>query len=202
MKYILCSCLLALSLAGFSQIPKGTSTISGSISATHSKSESPSTEMKSSAISVHPSYGYFFINNLLVGAELQFSNSSSTYNMLNDNTYDLESKTTTTGVGPFARYYIPINEKFYAFGGVSYTRNWTTSESWLIDAPRNKTEDKYVYYSLGVAAGISYFITPNIALDLSIQHNSDRDTDRDSDIYTRSNSLAFGAGFAIFLRKD
>jgi outer membrane immunogenic protein len=204
MKYILSSCLLAISLAGFSQIPKGTSTISGSISATRTKSDSPSSEMKNSEISVQPSYGYFIIDNLLVGAALKFSNSRSTYVVANDHDfdYDSKSKTTTMGVGPFVRYYIPINEKFYAFGGIGYSRNWSDGESRRINVPSSTSTTSYVYYNLGLSAGVSYFITPNIALDLSIQHNTDRDTDRDNDVYAKSSTISLATGFAIFLRKD
>jgi outer membrane protein len=201
MKYILCMlCALALSLPAFCQIPKGTSIIGGSVAVNHSKTETETQETKSTQFDLSPSYGYFIISNLAIGASLDFSTASSSYNW---GSGPRKSKSNSYGVGPFVRYYLPINEKLYGVGSVSYSREWSKDEAWSTTTPQNKNTTKEGYYNLGIGAGIAYFLTPNISLDVMLVYSKDQFKNREADDYTyRTSGIALAAGFNIFLRKN
>jgi outer membrane protein len=200
---ILVLTLVALSMPAFSQIAKGSSTIGGSFSLSHTKYEYPdNSEQTNNDFSLQPSYGYFFMDNFCAGLALGFSNSNRTSNPSNT-TVNTKSTTKSVGLGPFVRYYIPISDKFYAFGQLSYLRNWDKYEYWATNQTNNKVTNKYVSYDLGLAAGISYFLNPHVALDLAVgyTHTKDRDRDPSVDNY-KANRIGLDAGIRVFLRKD
>jgi outer membrane autotransporter protein len=196
-------CLVVLSIPAFSQISKGTSTIGGSFSLSRTKTEYPNnSEYTSNSFSLQPSYGYFFLDNFCVGAVLNFSNSNSTSNP-NNTSVDSKSTSRSFGLGPFVRYYIPISDKFYAFGQLSYVRNWDKYEDWNTNLPNNKSINKFVSYDLGLAAGISYFLNPHVALDLALGYTHTKDSDRDPSAENyKANRIGLDAGIRVFLRKD
>lgn len=201
MKYILSMiCVLALSMPAFCQIPKGTSIIGGSIALNHSKTETETQETKSTQLGLGPSYGYFIVKNLCLGASLELSTSSYTYDYGSGKS---KGKRNSYGVGPFVGYYLPINEKLYGVGRVSYSRSWDKYESWAEATPQDKNTSKTGYYVLGIGAGIAYFLTPNVSLDVMLVYSKDQYKYRDVNDYTyRTSGIALGAGFNIFLRKS
>lgn len=97
-------------------------------------------------LALTPSVGYFIINNLAAGANVDLS-----YSKVGTN------KTTTFGVGPFARYYLgTLNIRPFAHANVNFTsnrsKNVTGSETF------NGTN-----YFLG--GGLAAFINRNVAIE-------------------------------------
>jgi outer membrane immunogenic protein len=204
MKNILSIVILAtLSIPAFSQIPAGTSTIGGSFSLHHTKTKFPSNrEATSNEFSFQPSYGYFLIDNFCLGAMIGLSTSSSTSETALT-AVDNKSKSNSFGIGPFARYYFPIDDKLYVFGQLSYLRNWDKYENWSTNQPNNRNTTKYVSYDLGLAAGIAYFLNPHVSLDLALGYTHTKDSRRDpNDEIDKVNRIGLDAGIRVFLRKD
>lgn len=133
-------------------------------------------------LNVNPKLAYFVRDGFAVGAYVKMGLS----------TYSGGGSTTNYGVGALARYYIQDRNveklefskraRFFleanaGFGG-------TNSPS----ASTNGVE-------LGVGPGLSYFITPNVALDALVKYNL---TVGGGNSVT-TNAIGFGLGFQIFL---
>jgi len=190
-------------MPAFAQIPAGTSTIGGSFSLHHTSYKYPDNrDQTTNDFSLQPSYGYFLIDNLCLGAAIGLSTSSSTAET-NVTAVDRKSKSNAVGIGPFARYYVPLDDKLYVFGQLSYSRNWEKYQSWNSNQANNKSTQKYVYYDLGIAAGIAYFLNPHVSLDLALGYVHTKDSDRDPSVENyKANRIGLDAGIRVFLRKD
>jgi hypothetical protein len=131
---------------------------------------------------LNPKLAYFIQDGLAVGAYVKFGIS----------THNGGGSTTNYGVGALARYYIQDRNvqklefskraRFFleanaGFGG-------TNSPA----ASTNGVE-------LGVGPGLSYFITPNVALDALVKYNLTVGGGNS----TTAHNLGFGLGFQIFL---
>jgi hypothetical protein len=75
-------------------------------------SDDPEAEYKFTVYNFLPRGGYFIIDNLVAGLEIILSGSSEK-DVEDDDTW----KESTLGIGPFVRYYYPL-EKFYPFAEV------------------------------------------------------------------------------------
>ena len=96
-------------------------------------------------IAFTPTVGYFLINNFALGANVNLSYSKST------------AKTTSFGVGPFARYYLgTLNIR--PFGEADF--NFTTTNTKVGSV---KTSDNGTNFFLG--AGLAAFINRNVAVE-------------------------------------
>lgn len=204
--------LSMLCLSAIAQIPKGTSTIGGSISGSYqeSKSEGSANKDKETYIGIQPTYGYFIINNLAIGATVEASlnryGSDRKYG-----TQELNRETLSFGVGPHVTYYLPINAKLYAHAVASYQWSWSESTYETTYDGINLSDNEYTGRSgyWGVGAGLSYFLTPNAALEATVgyDHKKDLPYEYRDEVnvfppYTqKTGSLVLGIGFRIFLRK-
>lgn len=188
------------------QIPKGTSTIGGSLSLSHKNNDYTSSQpyivsnskYKETSISLAPGYGYFLTNNFCVGLNLNaaLSSGKSTY----ENNPEQKSDTQTLGAGPFLRYYIPLDSKLYAYGAgaVNFLRTRIKGEYYntatgLISEGTQKIRS--TTYDLGL--GLAYFLNPNTAIEggMLFMHNNQRSNGE------KTNTLALNIGFRIFLHK-
>lgn len=203
-------CLSLLSLSALAQIPRGSSMVGGSISGSHRETMPVSpyaTKMKTTTVDVQPSYGQFVIDNFSVGIAASARFDQDIYYTPSSST-ELTSKTWTYSVGPFVRYYVPITQKFYAFADASYALQWVRSDS---DNRRGITGQDAVVKertsSWGLGAGVSYFLTPNAALEVGLGYTRDRRKDTETDFppasEDKNGTFGLSIGFNIFfLRAD
>jgi outer membrane protein W len=142
MKKILASLLVAVSFSAMvqAQTDKGDWMVGGSLSL--------NTTEGATSFSFQPNAGYFFAKGFVAGSELLISTSK-----LGD------IRTTSLGVGPFARYYFELKEpqfKPYVHAGVSVASVRTKAFG------MSETETA-VGFLLGL--GGAYFINDNVAID-------------------------------------
>ena len=196
----------------FAQIPKGTSTIGGNISLQRSTTQYTydgsssldgfKTEYKTNILALTPSYGYFIVNNLSLGVNVNTFLSRATSKPYAD-VRDLHSDSRTIGVGPMVRYYLPLDSKLYLFGTASYSWLWSHSKYENYDNTRITTSRSSVRYTMWDAGlGLSYFVSPTTAVEAGATYSQLRY--KNDDTYTADqevNKLAFNLGFRVFLRK-
>lgn len=104
---------------------------------------------------VTPRVGYFVSDNIAVGAQLGFNSGKNTYNA---NGTMVEVKSTGFEAGAFARYYGTPGRAFSFFGQLNASYNTTKNES-------QGSESKVNGFSVGLAPGISYFVSDHIAFE-------------------------------------
>ena len=146
-------------------------------------------DTKISNISAGMRFGYFIVNNLAVGAVLNYTSDKI------DVDGDDPDPVNTTGYGAFARYYIGG----VAFVGGSYAMQ--TSSTWddLDDKPRVST--------MAAEAGFSLFLSDNVAFTPSVsygitstkQEAYDFFAGKDIDVNQMTGRLKIMAGITIHL---
>jgi len=109
----------------------------------------------SSVMEADMKFGVFIINNLALGAVVNYTSSQTDYN---DPDIENSDPSTTTGYGAFARYYI---------GGVAFVGGsvvMQTTSAW------DDYDTKPTLNIIGAEAGFSLFITDNIAFTPSVAY--------------------------------
>jgi opacity protein-like surface antigen len=123
------------------------------------------------ALVVSPEYGRFVTDRLLVGSGLSFTVLT-----------DFEDGSSLLGLTPFARYYFGQADSPWQWFGearIAYSRQ--------LDSPGTDA------FGLGIRGGATYFLQPNVGLDLSLGY-VDNDLSND-----RSASLAASAGLRFYV---
>lgn len=200
MKHITALILLALPFLAFSQPVKNTFSIGGSIA--YSRDKAPyylnnnSVETIYSNFEAAPAVGYFFINRLSAGALLPYIRSKTSTKGL---PYELYSKSTTTGFGPFLKYYQPIVPNLYGVAEADYFWGTTRNESNLAGMPEKyKSKQQFSSFSLG----LSYFLNSHVSAELlgSLTKYIKGDNAPQDDNYT--DHITLSLGLQVFLHKQ
>jgi hypothetical protein len=142
MKKILCCLLITASFYSLqAQTDKGDWMVGGSFLINTTK--------RVSEFQFNPTVGHFFLKGFAAGSE-----------MLISFTKEAEERTTSLGIGPFARYYFELKEpQFKPFVHTSFGVNSTRKKTDGQDANR------VTYTSFVLGAGGAYFINDNVAID-------------------------------------
>jgi outer membrane protein len=196
----------------FGQIAKGSSTVGGNISLLRETNQyiyestyypnGYKTENKSNVLSITPSYGYFIIDNLCVGANVSalFGHSTSAASGVYS---EFESRSRSIGAGPLVRYYLPLDDKLYAYAQTGYTWNWSNVKFDTAFDPSAKTtttlKSRYTLWDAGL--GLAYFVNPSTAIEAGFNYTSARYKDGEGNVNNKTSAIAFNIGFRIFLRK-
>lgn len=214
MKNTLAAISLAIfSISAFAQIPKGTSIIGGSFSGSYQSVESGDRDKTiTNSLSFQPGYGLFVTNNLCIGIDLNFSLSHTSLEpadpIFEGRDFDTDERSFDTG--PFIRYYVPISDKFYAFAAAHYSWGWgktsTDYYAYLDDLIIDNITYNSTIRSFGLGTGLSYFINPHTAVELSLGYSHDKSKYKYSEglgeSTDKTNMLWLGIGFRIFLRRN
>jgi outer membrane protein len=113
----------------------------------------PEAEYKMTTYNFLPKGGYFFMDNLVAGLEVVLTGYSE--KAIDDgDTW----KETTIGIGPFVRYYYPL-EKFYPFAEVEAVFG-SYKEVWMGDE-----EDKEGFTLFGFSLGAAFPLADKITFD-------------------------------------
>ena len=112
-------------------------------------------EYKTTVYNFLPKGGYFIIDNLVAGLEIILSGYTET-DVDDDETY----RESTMGIGPFVRYYYPL-EKFYPFAEAEFLVG-SCKESWYED------EEKYPFYNFGIFVGAAMPLGDKVTFDAAI----------------------------------
>lgn len=142
---------------------------------------------------IAPKVGYTPIKNLVTGLEISLHFSKS------DN--DLYGDYSTYTFSPFVRYYF-LENKFKPFANVSYGIGGRSNDISSGDFYSNQIETiNSTVYDFKVGAGIAYFVSESIALELNLNYVNEKITTK---LDTRKNTSTTSGirsliGFSIFI---
>ncbi len=175
MKNFLVGILVIFAVALNAQTMKGTWLLGGTAGFNSSKPNASGAKSTTN-LGLNPNVGYFVMNNLAVGASLDFNSAS----------YDGDGYT-QFAVGPFVRYYIvDLGAKAKLFGQGQFGYG----------SFKFKDEDAVGNIAWGLSAGVAYFLNPSIALEGSLGYNSSKSTEENA---VANNTFGFNVGFQIHL---
>ncbi len=170
------------SMVALAQTSQGTLSLGGSVGITTNKDENDGEDVTRSTFEFSPSVGYFVIDHLMVGLDLSISSTKE------DDGFGGDDKQTTFGIGPFARYYVPLGEGKFMFTGEA-----GFGFAAVKDKPDGQDETKGSAVNFYVAPGFTFFPTEKWGFDLQVNllnfSSFDPDKDNDDDKF---NSFHFG----------
>lgn len=177
-KLFLIVSLTAISITGFSQTSKGTWLAGGTAGFTSAKKGT----YKMSSIDFSPNAGYFVINNLALGLNVQIG--STTTNLGVSGSTDIKSS--STYIGPNVRYYFTSlgkNAKLFGNGTFVFGSEKAGSASSVSST------------GWGLSAGPAFFLNKNVALEVAVGYSSAKVKDATD----ATNTFGLRAGFQIHL---
>jgi hypothetical protein len=144
---------------------------------------------KTFSFNLLPRAGYFVIDNLVVGLDLLVSMRSEK----SDDGDDKESES-TLAIGPFVRYYYPL-EKIYPFAEVNVGVG-TWKEKWSNGSEGEYNEGLMIFgFGLGAAAPL----TEKVMIDALIGYSSQTWKDKEDDTKWIYGTIGLRIGFIILL---
>lgn len=200
--------LLWIAIPVYAQLPiwKGTQSIGGSVGGSLSQVQRANYRSTDYNVSLQPDYGYFLWDNFCIGISLAASRTwYNSPSVARPNQY-ANSTNSAIGLGPFLRYYYPLDLKLYAVASAHY--NWVYNYYRLesdhyIDGTYVGMSDSTTgdgTSAWGVATGFSYFITPEAALETTLGYDRTRDVALPSNLIPGvNNRLSLNIGFRFFL---
>jgi Outer membrane protein beta-barrel domain len=176
-KILLAVTLLTSGLASFSQVNKGQWLAGGTAGFESSKFGSDD-DSKTTSFTFSPAAGYFFINNFAGGLRASI-NSVKDHN---------EDAFTSVLFAPFVRYYfLPAIQKVNILADASYGFG------------SMKSGESESFNQFAIAAGPAVFLSPNTALEFTLQYRSQGGDAFGGD--DRLNSFGVNVGFQVHLGK-
>ncbi|MCD4694946.1 MAG: porin family protein [Bacteroidales bacterium] len=184
----------------------GSSKVETTQSGTTTKTDGP----KTVNFNITPTFGYFIIDGLAAGLffDIDMDNCKYEQELQTGDNVDLIDNISTMMVGPFIRYYInlgkikPFVEGSIGFGSMKNKYeylDWTSGTSYTI----KEEEDKYSIFNWGLGAGVAFFLSDNVALDLMLGYNSMntnyKDDDNDFEYKNMMSSFGLNVGFTIVI---
>ena len=156
-KIIFFAITMFASLGVFAQFNQGRMLVGGSaefrtISDKNKSGGTTTTNGTRTSLSVSPSFGYFVIDQLAVGASLDMGLSKWNAKTAND----VDNNTTSIQFQPFVRYYLPAGIFFQGKFGLGTAK--TTYDE-------NYDDSKYNTSSLALSAGYAIFLSDNVAIE-------------------------------------
>lgn len=144
-------------------------------------------DAKTNTFNFSPKAGYFVTSNIAVGVQLGFTSGKDT---VETPAGDVENKQTGLEVGAFGRYYFTPTRNFSFFGQLSagYVTNKTEDEG----APEYKENG----INIGLAPGVSYFVSDHIAFEATFGILGYRTLKPDVDGADSTNTFNLGANFS------
>jgi len=187
--------MTAVATTSWAQFSKGTFLIGGtsnfSIGFDTEKSKSgnsTTTDGKTTSFSLEPAAGYFFMDNLAVGAGINLS--TSTFKADGSGNKSISSSTLFT---PFVRYYF---DKFYAQGGFQVGSQKT---EFKVNSTTTTFKDGVTGWSL--AGGYALLLNESVALEPQIGYRSVTFKDKDSDNRDITSGLFIRMGVFVYLAR-
>jgi hypothetical protein len=154
-KIIFAIAFVSLSFFAEAQTTSGQMMIGGTL-AVSTTNYNDSDGRDNSSFTLAPSFGYFVKDNFVVGASVSLGNSRS-------GTGTGRDKTSSFGIGPFARLYkFTSNDKFAFFGHAGISFGSSRSET------GNVVTDRFNALTFSIAPGFAYFFNEHWATELSI----------------------------------
>ncbi|QHT68040.1 porin family protein [Rhodocytophaga rosea] len=139
------------------------------------------TETRSTGITFTPKVGFFITDGMAIGLDADI-NSTTSKNKDNN----VKSTSSYFTVGPFARYYFPVNLFIEGGAGIGSGKNAAYAET------------RVFKYSVG--AGFAAFLNDNVALEPMVSYSGLNFTNsKNTDFKTRNSGLQVSLGLQIYL---
>ncbi len=137
---------------------------------------------KTTTFNIKPAIGYFVIDNLAVGLDLGYE--VKKYDEFINIDEKIKVTTNTFSVLPSATYYFKTDSKAFPYvgAGAGYALNSSKTA--------NIAPYKTNFFQWKAKAGLAYFITPSIAIDLGFSYDQ-LSTKFDESQMTRENKVIF-----------
>lgn len=144
-----------------------------------------------------PRVGFFVIDNLAVGVNVDFSGSSYTEK---DGADTEKDAVTRLAVGPFARYYLalgqvyPFIEAGINFGSANYISSFNNSE----------TRTTHRLNNMGAGPGVAFFVADNVAVEALVKYNRSvekYDGSGGSEIKMTTGGILVAVGVQAYIRR-
>lgn len=163
----------------------------GFIKATYKYGSEPAEDaFKRTSYNILPKAGYFVMDNLAAGLQAVVSGYTE-----KDLEYDDTYKESTIGIGPFVRYYYPL-DKFYPFAEAEMLFG-TAKEIWYSD------DEKTPFVLFGITVGAALPLGDNVTFDAAAGYlrSSMKDTDVETEdkIFYITSGFCLRMGFTIYL---
>jgi len=153
-------------------------------------------------IALMPIWGYFVITNLMIGAVMPIIWGKTVYP--NDTgksaSGDNQNTNLTFAIGPVARYYYPLNEKFMPFGQAALYFGTTNNKNKWPGQPDNVTKQSLI--GGGIGAGCSYFAADFLSVDGQLGYiyaNQKEKLDGGAKNITKTGTFGIHFGFTFYL---
>jgi hypothetical protein len=189
---LLLTTITLFSISAFSQLNKKQFLVGGSIAYdTYKTTDYDFHKEKHRDLQLSSGVGYFILNKLAIGADIEFYS----YKLESLTEDHRQSISNTLYFSPFVCYYFfPKNNKLNFFGKIEY--NYGTSKSkFLSDSIIYDFSSKTTSTGFSYSIGPVFFISPIVALELSLSYNISKDKNG----YIDANSFFAGLGFQIHL---
>lgn len=197
MKKLILFCLLLASFISQAQFEKGRILAggSGSLSIVTDKNKVGTTTVVTGTnvnFGLSPRVGYFIMDNLAVGAELQFGVSS--FNPKGSGSSN--SSSVSALLGPFARYYLEPGIFFQGGFGLGTQSNHFPSGTTTV-------ETKFVITTINLGVGYALFLNDHVAVEPMITYQSRGSREIDSDPVAKDvdNGLYLSVGLQVYLSR-
>lgn len=194
---LLLAVLLTLCLYSNAQDKSQNFLIGGHFSLSNSNQDSDNFESKTFSLSVSPTVGYFVSEKWLIGLKGSYSYQKGESSQ-SDGDYKSDVTMNNYLFGPYARYYIPLGEKFKLYTqletlyGINKRKNTDNNGT---EEPFNTDSDRKLF-SLAFNPGLSYNITKKLLLEAEFGEVDylylDYKTDDDNDYTQSSKRTSFG----------
>lgn len=143
---------------------------------------------ETSTFTFSPKAGYFVTENIAVGINLGYTSQTETEEDGLGDTFDTD--TNTLEVGAFGRYYFTPARNFSFFGQLAVGMTSSKTEVEGVDG-----EYKENGFNLGLAPGISYFVSEHIALEATFGLLGYNTSEPDVDGAESTDNFNIGANF-------
>ena len=187
--------MMALSVAVRAQFTKGTIMAGGSVGFSAMKNKETQSNVTTTigtttTFTFLPQVGYFFIDNLAVGAEValqseKFKNSDS----------NAANSTTTFLFSPFVRYYFPPKVYAQFSFGVGPGTNRNTNDNGVT------TESSFVNSGWSILAGYAYMLNNHVAIEPQLGYSSRVQNYSVNNFKTSDSGIFLRIGLQVYLHK-
>jgi outer membrane protein len=190
-KLIITSLIVFACISAFAQFEKGRILAGGSVgfSAITNKTKTDNatnTYSKTTTFGLSPRVGYFFIDNLAAGLDLDLSTSVEKAEGSGN-----KNSTNHLIISPFVRYYLQPGIYFQGQYGIGPAKNKN-------EIGNTTTTTKYTASNWSLGVGYAYFLNSNVAIEPFVGYGSTnyKAKNSDKDIHQ---GLSINIGFQIYL---
>lgn len=149
---------------------------------------------KVSILTITPSVGYFVMDNLAIGLDLNYTSTRTTVK-INELDLDYDSTNSTLSLLPNATYYFPTGSNFRPYLGAGIGIGSTKAMNPLTD--EESTASGLLW---GAKGGFVYLLNNSVGLDFGLSYNNltTSETIQNIKVTTTTGNFGVNAGISVF----